>query len=136
MQRFLRHARDRQPWKKAAILLAVVALAACSPGKPKDANAKTGKPATAQAATPRPAPIGHPPRPVHDIAEVDLFHGYRCGDTGCLLHQQGYKWGADHRIENPKDCRGKSESVIEGCLAFAGIEGPLGQRGFDASFPN
>jgi hypothetical protein len=114
------------------MLLVLVALAACSPDKPKDARAS--RPATAQAASP--APIGHPPRPVHEIAEVDLFHGYRCDGHDCLLHQQGYKWGADHHIENPKDCRGTSESFLEGCWAFAGLEGPLGERGFDASFPN
>jgi hypothetical protein len=135
MARFPHPARGRRPWRGAVILLSLVALAACSPAKPKTAAAKPAAPAAAKTAA-EPTAIGHPPRPVHAIAEVDLFHGYRCGDTGCLLHQQGYKWGADHRIENPKDCRGKSESVIEGCLAFAGIEGPLGQRGFDASFPN
>jgi hypothetical protein len=134
MSRFPYPACCHLSWRRAAILLTVVALAACSPDNPKDADGKTGKPATAQAAAT--APIGHPPRPVHEIAEVDLFHGYRCGGHDCLLHQQGYKWGADHHIENPKDCRGTSESFIEGCLAFAGIEGPLGERGFDASFPN
>jgi hypothetical protein len=116
------------------MLLALVVLTACSPDKPKDARAS--RPATVQAAAPPPGAIGHPPRPVHEIAEVDLFHGYRCDGHDCLLHQQGYKWGADHHIENPKDCRGTSESFLEGCWAFAGLEGPLGERGFDASFPN
>ena len=35
---------------------------------------------------------------------------------------------ADHRISNPADCRGTSETFIEGCRAFAGIDGPLGER--------
>ena len=81
-------------------------------------------------------PIGHTPRPVQDIGRTDLFHGYRCGAGDCLLHQQGYQWGAVHRVANPRDCRGTSEEFIEGCLAFAGIEGPLGQKDFDASFPH
>ncbi len=133
MARVPHPARGRLPWGRTAILLSLVALAACSPAKPRTAEAKPAAPATTAA---RPGAIGHPPRPVHAIAEVDLFHGYRCGDHDCLLHQEGYKWGADHRIENPRDCRGTSESFIEGCWAFAGLEGPLGERGFDASFPN
>jgi hypothetical protein len=79
---------------------------------------------------------GHTPRPVQDIGRSDLFHGYRCGAGDCLLHQQGYQWGAVHRISNPRDCHGSSEEFIEGCLAFAGIEGPLGHKEFDASFPH
>ena len=31
---------------------------------------------------------------------------------------------------------GTSEEFIEGCLAFAGVEGPLGERDFDVSFPH
>ena len=42
----------------------------------------------------------------------------------------------DHKIADPKECQGTSEEFIEGCLAFAGIEGPLGERDFDVSFPH
>lgn len=86
--------------------------------------------------TPKLKSAGHSPRPFQDIGRSDLFHGYRCGASGCLLHQQGYQWGADHRVVNPKDCRGASEEFIEGCLAFAGFDGPLGHREFDPSFPH
>jgi len=56
-----------------------------------------------------------------------LFHGYPCG-TDCTSHQEGYAWGSAHKIANPMDCRGTSETFIEGCRAYAGIEGPLGER--------
>ena len=98
-------------WKTAAILLAAIAFA---PG--------TG---VSQPARPAAKPK---PQPVQDVGPTDLFHGYRCGGGDCLLHQQGYEWGADHKIVNPMDCRGTSEEFIEGCRAFAGIDGPLGVR--------
>ena len=53
-----------------------------------------------------------------------------------LLHQKGYQWGSQHQVSDPKDCLGTSEEFIEGCLAFAGVEGPLGERDFDVSFPH
>ena len=98
------------PSKTAAMLFLVAGLL---PG------ASLGAPAA--------KPIGHPPHPVQDVGPSDLFHGYRCGGD-CSVHQHGYQWGADHNIVNPNDCRGTSEEFIEGCRAFAGIDGPLGQR--------
>jgi hypothetical protein len=112
-----------RPGKTVLLMLAALALAACSPDKPRHAEAESKKPAAAA----QPAPIGHSPLPAHDVGRSDLFHGYRCGGD-CSLHQQGYKWAADHRIINPRDCRGGSESFIEGCRAYAGIDGPLGVR--------
>jgi hypothetical protein len=97
---------------KIATMLFVAALATL-PG------ASMGAPA----AKPKPKP-----HPVQDVGPVDLFHGYRCGGGDCLLHQRGYQWGADNKIVNPSDCRGTSEEFIEGCRAFAGIDGPLGAR--------
>ena len=115
------------PSKTGVLVFAVLALAAGSPvygaGAPDRVVAKA-------------KPIGHPPHPFQDIGRSDLFHGYRCGASSCLLHQQGYQWGADNKIANPKDCRGTSEEFIEGCLAFAGVDGPLGHREFDPSFPH
>lgn len=104
-------------------------LASLAPGFGEVAPA--AKPAITKA-----KPLGHSPRPFQDIGRADLFHGYRCGASGCLPHQLGYQWGADHRIANPRDCRGTSEEFIEGCLAFAGVDGPLGHREFDPSFPH
>jgi hypothetical protein len=115
-------------WKTTALMFAVLALGT---------GASQGAPAPAtQPAITKTKPIGHTPRPVQDIGRSDLFHGYRCGATDCLLHQQGYQWGADHRITNPRDCHGTSEEFLEGCLAFAGVDGPLGHKEFDASFPH
>lgn len=105
------------PWKTAAILF--TALAAGSLGMTEAAPAPMDKPVA--------KPTGHSPLPVQDVGRADLFHGYRCG-VDCSIHQKGYKWAADHKIVNPRDCRGTSESFIEGCVAFAGIEGPLGER--------
>src|SRR3569832_2369588 len=101
------------------------------------ASAATGLGAAAPA--PKPAvtkPLGHSPRPFQDIGRTDLFHGYRCGASGCLPHQQGYQWGAEHRVDSPRDCYGTSDEFIVGCLAFAGVDGPLGHREFDPSFPH
>ncbi len=103
------------PWKTAAILFIALALGSLG----ATAAAQTNK------ATARPA--GHSPHPVQDVGRADLFHGYACG-VDCSIHQEGYKWAADHRIINPVDCQGSSESFIEGCRAFAGLEGPLGER--------
>jgi len=103
------------PFKSATILCAAIAFASF-PG------ASFGAPAAKAAAA------KSKPHPVQDVGPIDLFHGYRCGGGDCLLHQQGYQWGADHKVVNPSDCRGTSEEFIEGCRAFAGIDGPLGVR--------
>ncbi len=112
-------------------ILAILILASAVPAL---ANAPGANPA-APASKPG-KPIGHSPHPFLDVGRIDLFHGYRCGGTDCLLHQHGYQWGADHRIVNPRDCQGTSEEFLEGCRAFAGVVGPLGERDFDASFPH
>lgn len=114
-------------WKTAALVFAVLMFAG---------SASQGAPVTNPAIVAKAKPLGHSPRPFQDIGRSDLFHGYRCGASGCLPHQQGYQWGADHRIVNPKDCHGASEEFLEGCLAFAGVDGPLGHREFDPSFPH
>ncbi len=115
------------PRKTMALPVALLVLAALP---------VPGAPAAPNTPAPKTRPIGHTPHPVQDIGRSDLFHGYLCGAGDCLLHQQGYQWGADHRIVNPRDCHGASEEFLEGCLAFAGIDGPLGHKEFDASFPH
>jgi|HubBroStandDraft_4_1064222.scaffolds.fasta_scaffold767775_2 hypothetical protein len=121
-------------WRREATVFVLLALAACSPAPQKDAQKGT------QLAVERIAsnsePSGHTPFPANGYRAGEyLFHGYRCG-TDCLLHQKGYQWGSQHQVADPKDCRGTSEEFIEGCLAFAGVEGPLGERDFDVSFPH
>jgi hypothetical protein len=111
------------------IALAVISLAACSPA-PKQGTTKNVQTASTSEAG------GHTPFPAMGYRPgLYLFHGYRCGGD-CLLHQKGYQWGEEHKVANPKDCQGTSEEFIEGCLAFAGVEGPLGERDFDVSFPH
>jgi hypothetical protein len=106
--------------KNAAILFTAFVLAAALPGL------GIGAPAANAAAA---KPIGATPRPVKNASPSGplLFHGYACG-SDCIGHQKGYSWAADHKISNPADCRGTSETFIEGCRAFAGIDGPLGER--------
>lgn len=106
------------PRQETLLLLAVMALAACSPNKTSTPRANKAATATI---------TGHTPLPVENVGRADLFHGYQCG-IDCSLHQKGYEWGAQHKISDPKDCRGTSESFIEGCWAYAGKEGPLGER--------
>ena len=76
-------------------------------------------------------PVSKPgtPRPLGNATSSGplLFHGYACGGD-CTSHQQGYSWASAHKIANPMECRGTSETFIEGCRAYAGIEGPLGER--------
>ena len=116
-------------WNEAILLVVLAGLAACSPRKDADMQAK--------AAPAESRPIGHTPEPVETATSSGplLFHGYACG-SDCIGHQQGYSWASAHKIGDPKDCHGTSETFIEGCKAFAGIEGPLGGRYIDPSFPH
>jgi len=99
-----------------ALLIAALALAAA----PSPILAQTKKPAVTKPGSPKPVKNGTSNGPL-------LFHGYACG-VDCTSHQEGYAWGSAHKISNPMDCRGTSETFIEGCRAYAGIEGPLGER--------
>ena len=100
--------------RRTILLFSVLALAAAAPvaGLAAQAN-KPGSPRPMPNHTGAPGPF--------------LFHGYACG-SDCTGHQQGYAWASAHKIVNPRDCRGTSETFIEGCRAFTGIEGPLGVR--------
>ena len=107
------------PWKTAALPFALLALVAGLPAV--SVGAPASKPAAKSVgATPKPAKSARFSGPF-------LFHGYACAGD-CSSHQKGYRWAADHKISNPMDCRGTSETFLEGCKAFAGIEGPLGQN--------
>lgn len=124
-------------WTRQAAVMMLIAgslgLAACSPAPRKAASKDSTVPVETASAS---ATHGHSPFPANGYRPGDyLFHGYRCG-ADCALHQKGYQWGSEHRVADPKECQGTSEEFIEGCLAFAGIEGPLGERDFDVSFPH
>jgi hypothetical protein len=54
----------------------------------------------------------------------------------CSQLQEGYAWASAHEIHNPAECRGISETFIDGCRAFAGVVGPFGGKQFDPSFPH
>lgn len=110
------------PRLQTILLLALIGLAACSPGDHRAQATQAKKPAAAHAAD-----TGQTPLPVQNVGRADLFHGYRC-DMDCSIHQAGYAWASVHKIANPKDCKGTSQEFIEGCLAFTGIDGPLGER--------
>lgn len=118
-------------WTRKATVILLIVLAACSPA-PKNAESRNSAPPAVKTAS----ASGHTPLPANGYRPGDyLFHGYRCG-ADCALHQKGYQWGLLHKVSDPRDCQGTSEEFIEGCLAFAGIEGPLGERDFDVSFPH
>jgi hypothetical protein len=127
----------RMMWNKSVLLIAVLAAAACSPDDQKPNDQKNVRPRGHAAATTQSRPIGHRPEPMKTAVASDplLFHGYACG-TDCIGHQEGYSWASAHNISDPADCHGTSETFIEGCKAFAGLEGPLGGRYIDQSFPH
>jgi len=107
---------------RTILLLAMMGLAACSPGDHKAQGPQAKKADAARAAS-----GGHTPLPVQNVGRADLFHGYPC-EVDCSIHQAGYAWASTHKIANPRDCNGTSQEFIEGCLAYTGIEGPFGER--------
>jgi hypothetical protein len=46
------------------------------------------------------------------------FYGYECTDD-CGGHEAGYEWARDKDIADPALCGGKSDSFVEGCVAYA-----------------
>ena len=109
------------------LLIVMVGIAACSPAG-KKASQPAAQAAPAKAALAKAADAGHTPRPVAPIVDEDLFHGWKCGDGDCSIHQAGYAWASQHKIADPHNCQGKSESFIEGCWAYTGAEGPFGHK--------
>jgi len=105
------------------LLMALIGLAACSPAKTQSAS----RPSAQKSALAKAADRGRTPHPIAPVVDEDLFHGWKCGGD-CSLHHAGYAWGAQHKIVNPRDCRGESESFIEGCWAYTGAEGPFGHK--------
>lgn len=52
-----------------------------------------------------------------DSPSEPQFHGYDC-TVDCSGHEAGYKWAEEHGIDDEDDCRGNSQSFIEGCQAY------------------
>ena len=46
------------------------------------------------------------------------FKGYVCTQD-CSGHKAGYEWARRKGISDPARCGGKSQSFIEGCMAYA-----------------
>jgi hypothetical protein len=55
------------------------------------------------------------PRPMPQIAEY--FNGYAC-KSDCSGYKAGYVWAEDNEIEDQDGCEGKSQSFIDGCMAY------------------
>ena len=111
-----------------AIVPVLLMLVLASPASALQAT----KPAATQPGTAKPLTRmakGH--RPSGPL----VFHGYACM-LECGQLQEGYAWASAHGVHNPADCRGTSETFIDGCRAFAGIVGPFGGKPFDPSFPH
>jgi hypothetical protein len=113
---------------RTIFLIGLAGLAACSPSPRPSAQASNAAPAPSR-------PVGPEPVKTATASGPLLFYGYPCG-VDCASHQKGYSWASAHKISNPADCHGTSETFIEGCRAFAGIEGPFGERTIDVSFPH
>ncbi len=52
------------------------------------------------------------------------FSDYGCTQD-CSGHEAGYEWAAEHGIDDPDDCGGKSWSFEEGCRAYAEENGTM-----------
>lgn len=114
------------PRTRSAILPAILALAVSAlPALALQTKPQAAKPAPAARQT---AKNLRPSGPL-------VFHGYAC-TIECGQLQEGYAWASARQISNPADCRGTSETFIDGCRAFTGIRGPFGGREFDPSFPH
>ncbi len=48
---------------------------------------------------------------------LKTFHGYVC-TKDCSGHRAGYAWAEENGIDDTGDCRGNSNSFIEGCMAY------------------
>jgi hypothetical protein len=47
------------------------------------------------------------------------FHGDACTTPECSGHQAGYAWARRKGITDPGQCSGKSQSFVDGCIAYA-----------------
>ncbi len=54
------------------------------------------------------------------------FMGYRCS-SDCSGHKAGYAWAAKQGTSSVQNCRGRSKSFVEGCMAY--VASRTGQGG-------
>jgi hypothetical protein len=120
-------ARTRNALVPVLLMLVLTSPASALQARPEAAKPGATPPANAKTLT-RTAKNRRPAGPL-------VFHGYACM-LECSQIQEGYAWASAHEIHNPADCRGTSETFIDGCRAFAGVVGPFGGKQFDPSFPH
>lgn len=56
--------------------------------------------------------------PVAPLEPIHYFGGYPC-TIDCSGHEAGYAWAEQKGIDDPDNCGGRSQSFIEGCMAYA-----------------
>jgi hypothetical protein len=83
---------------------------------------KTGKVSTSSTYSPPPQNY-HQPQPTYQQPSMpsyssNTFGGYSCTND-CSGHEAGYNWAEENGIDDPDDCRGNSDSFIEGCQSYA-----------------
>jgi hypothetical protein len=62
--------------------------------------------------------LDHSIRPVyHEATHSYTFGGYDCA-SNCSRHVAGYKWAGEHDIDSEEDCKGDSQSFVEGCKVW------------------
>jgi hypothetical protein len=115
-----------------AIVPVLLTLVLVSPASALQAKAQAAKSQAAQPANAKPLTQTAKSR---RLSGPLVFHGYACM-LECSQLQEGYAWASAHKISNPRDCRGTSETFIDGCRAFAGVVGPFGGKPMDPSFPH
>ncbi|MBN9554379.1 MAG: hypothetical protein J0H61_06870 [Alphaproteobacteria bacterium] len=115
-----------------ALVPVLLTLVLASPASALQARPQATKPAAAQPAGAK--PLTQTAKSRRSSGPL-LCHGYACM-LECSQLQEGYAWASAHEIHNPADCRGISETFIDGCRAFAGVVGPFGGKQFDPSFPH
>jgi len=54
------------------------------------------------------------------LASAGTFKGYQCTQD-CSGHKAGYAWAERKGVTKREQCTGKSQSFVEGCLAW--VEG-------------
>lgn len=99
-----------------AVLAASASLTACERSERSPAPAAQGS--ESAWSSPAPAPYVLPPVGYSQQSPQGLtFHGYDCTQN-CSGHEAGYEWAERKGIDDEDDCTGKSNSFIEGCIAY------------------
>ena len=64
--------------------------------------------------------------------KAQMFRGFEC-TRDCSGHKAGYKWAEENEdLETMEQCRGNSQSFIEGCKAYMVEQGSTDEDFNDA----